>query len=105
MQFSPNAHLTIADIDIDPASAIITVRGATAGFTPREAALLALLARNAGRVVPRNVVAETITEASLSSDNAIEVLVHRVRRRLGDAGAGVSVHTIKGIGYLLTVTT
>ncbi len=105
VQFSSNARLTIADVDIDPASAIVTVRGAPAGFTPREAALLALLVRNAGRVVARNVVAETITEATLPSDNAIEVLMHRVRRRLSDAGAGVSVHTIKGIGYLLTVTT
>lgn len=105
VQFSSSARLTIADIDIEPATAIVTVRGAPAGFTPREAALLAVLVRNAGRVVARNVLSETINDSSQQSENAIEVLVHRVRRRLGDAGAGVSVHTIKGIGYLLTVTT
>ena len=105
MQFSSSARLSIADIDIEPATAIVTVRGAPAGFTPREAARLALLVRNAGRVVARNVVAGTITDSALPSDNAIEVLVHRVRRRLNHAAAGVSVHTIKGIGYLLTVTT
>jgi len=36
-----------------------------------------------------------------NSSNAIEVYVHRLRRLLGEAGADVEIHTIRGVGYLM----
>ncbi len=33
--------------------------------------------------------------------NAVEVSVHRLRKRLETIGAHVEVHTIRGVGYLL----
>jgi DNA-binding response OmpR family regulator len=33
--------------------------------------------------------------------NALEAHVSRLRRRLTDAAADVSVHTVRGVGYLL----
>jgi DNA-binding response OmpR family regulator len=33
--------------------------------------------------------------------NALEVLVHRLRRRLQEAGAPVVIHTVRGVGYLM----
>jgi two-component system, OmpR family, response regulator QseB len=35
--------------------------------------------------------------------NAIEVLVHRLRRKLTEAGATVAIHTLRGVGYLLAM--
>jgi DNA-binding response OmpR family regulator len=36
--------------------------------------------------------------------NAIPVHVHHLRRKLIDAGANAEIHTVRGIGYLLTET-
>lgn len=36
------------------------------------------------------------------SENSVQILVHRVRRRLAEMGTGVSIHTIRGLGYLAT---
>jgi two-component system response regulator TctD len=33
--------------------------------------------------------------------NAVEVYVHRLRKRLEEAGAGVRIETVRGVGYLL----
>ena len=33
--------------------------------------------------------------------NAVEVYVHRLRKMLGDAGASVKIHTVRGVGYLM----
>ena len=33
--------------------------------------------------------------------NAGEVYVHRLRKMLGDAGASVKIHTVRGVGYLM----
>ncbi|MFT3996099.1 MAG: response regulator transcription factor [Asticcacaulis sp.] len=34
------------------------------------------------------------------SENSVHILVHRVRRRLSELEAGVSIHTVRGLGYL-----
>jgi len=54
-------------------------------------------------VVPRAVLEEKIygMEQELES-NAIPVHVHHLRRKLADAGATPAIHTVRGIGYLLT---
>jgi DNA-binding response OmpR family regulator len=35
------------------------------------------------------------------SSNSVEVLVHRLRKKLASAGASVGIHTIHGVGYIL----
>lgn len=36
------------------------------------------------------------------SENSVHILVHRVRRRLGELEAGVTIHTVRGLGYVAT---
>jgi two-component system response regulator QseB len=74
----------------------------TLDLTRREADLLELLLRNAGRVVRRPAIEgalyrfdETVTP------NAIEATVSRLRRKLDDVGATGQLHTVRGVGYLL----
>ncbi len=38
------------------------------------------------------------------SANSIEVLVHRLRKKLAEHAADIEIHTLKGIGYMLTGT-
>ena len=74
-------------------------------LTRREAAILEHLLRRLGRVVPKDVLEEKLysVDDDLES-NAIPVHVHHLRRKLAQAGADVEIHTIRGVGYLLTET-
>jgi DNA-binding response OmpR family regulator len=58
--------------------------------------------RSKGRVVSKKQVEDHIFgHCSDIASNAVEVYVHRLRRRLAEKGAKVEVHTIRGVGYLL----
>jgi DNA-binding response OmpR family regulator len=78
--------------------------GATPISMPRhELAILEHLMRRLGRVVPRAVLEEKLygMDEPLES-NAIPVHVHHLRRKLAEVGATPVIHTVRGIGYLLT---
>ena len=69
----------------------------------RELAVLELLMRRKGRVVPKKVVEDQIFGLSGEvASNAVEVYVHRLRKQLSERGANVHVRTIRGVGYLLS---
>lgn len=87
-----------------------TGRQAFVGETPqalsaRETNLLEILLRRSGRVVPKSLVEDHLfgLSADLSS-NAVEVYIHRLRKHLADAGSTVEIHTVRGVGYLLSET-
>ncbi|MBN8939711.1 MAG: response regulator transcription factor [Rhizobiales bacterium] len=68
----------------------------------RELLVLETLLRRMGRTVQRS----SLEEAVYSMDdeiqsNALDTHVSRLRRKLADAEAGVAIHAIRGIGYLL----
>lgn len=68
----------------------------------RELDLLESLMRHAGNVVARERL-ETLLygmEEPVGS-NTLEVLVHRLRRKLSQAGAGAEILTLRGVGYML----
>jgi DNA-binding response OmpR family regulator len=69
----------------------------------RECTILEHLLRRQGRVVPKTVLEEKVygIDDELES-NAVPVHVHHLRRKLQDAKATAEIHTVRGIGYLLT---
>ena len=80
----------------------LRVDGRVVAISRRELDALEILVRRADQVVPKRVLEDTIY--GLSNDvtsNTIEALVSRLRRRLEAMHAGVSIHTLRGIGYLL----
>lgn len=69
-------------------------------LTPREHAVLEALVMNVGKTVSKSHLAESLM--SINEDvtaEAIEVYVHRVRRKL--EGGSASIITLRGLGYLL----
>ncbi|MBM3652611.1 MAG: helix-turn-helix domain-containing protein [Alphaproteobacteria bacterium] len=69
---------------------------------PRGAQLIDLLLRHRDRVVRRTQIEALFFGFGEDfSSNAIEVGVHRLRRRLDEADAGVEIVTVRGLGYLL----
>src|SRR6266478_6627581 len=72
-------------------------------LSARETAVLELLMRRKDRVVSKKLVEDHIF--GLSGDvasNAVEVYIHRLRKQLSDHGAKVQIHTIRGVGYLIS---
>jgi DNA-binding response OmpR family regulator len=65
-----------------------------------EALVLEVLLRTPGRIVAKDVIAQRISSVDEpTSDNVVEVHVHRLRRKLTDAG--IEIRTVRGLGYLL----
>lgn len=94
--------LEAGNLGFDPAGRTAIVAGKKLRMTAREAALLELLLRRTGRVVTRGAIEEGLYSfQTMLGSNAVEVLVHRLRRKLAEAGATAEVHTLRGIGYFL----
>jgi len=95
--------LTIGNIRFDSTSRMVEIADRPVPLSRRETDLLALLLRRAGRAVSKSSIDEALHGFEDVADlNAIEVLVSRLRKRLADAGATAEIHTLRGIGYLLS---
>ena len=95
--------LEAGNVSFDTSGRIVTVGGRRLTLTRRELALLDTLMRGMGRVIPKAVLEETLYGYGEEfSSNSLEVLVHRLRRKLLSVAATAEVHTVRGVGYLLT---
>jgi len=84
----------------DQAGRVATVDGQTLELSARELMLLALLLQRADRMVSKTQLLDHMCEwGEEVSVNAIEVYVHRLRRKL--EAAGVEIITTRGVGYRL----
>jgi DNA-binding response OmpR family regulator len=93
--------LTLGALSFDTVHREAQVSGNPLQLPRREIALLDVLLRRAGRVVLR----ETIEAALFGFDdapasNTLDSHVSRLRRRLSEAGAGVAIHALRGVGYM-----
>jgi DNA-binding response OmpR family regulator len=93
---------TAGDISFDAVSREARVGDAPLPLSPREAGALEQLLRRSGKVVPKAIMEEGLygIEDDISS-NSVEVLIHRLRKKLTAAGAGAAVHTVRGVGYMI----
>lgn len=93
--------LTAGDLVLDERQMKLTSRGVPVGLSPLEYRLLAHLLRNKGRVVSQQELDENVYGHGEDHDsNALEVLVGRVRKKLG----AQVIETRRGFGYLMPDT-
>ncbi|MFZ3485112.1 response regulator [Sphingomonas sp. 3-13AW] len=92
------------NVEFDPTTRGVVIAGLPTVLSARELELLDVLIRRHGRVVPKATVEAQLfgIDDDLSS-NALEVCVHRLRRRLASAGASAEIVTVRGLGYMLGV--
>jgi DNA-binding response OmpR family regulator len=97
------ATLKAGNVKLDTIGRDVSVDGVPIPLPRRETAILEHLLRRLGRVVPKAVLEEKLygIDDELES-NAIPVHVHHLRRKLADGGATAEIHTVRGVGYLLT---
>ncbi|WP_150047457.1 response regulator [Methylomonas rhizoryzae] len=85
---------------LDTRNLQLSVDGLPMLLPPREYGVLEALLLNAGHVVSKDSIAQRLADrAEELADNAIEVYVHRLRKRLVPLGIGI--RTVRGLGYLL----
>jgi DNA-binding response OmpR family regulator len=96
-------ELRVGGLHIDTAARAVHLDGQPVELTRLEYDLLLHLARNAGRVVPRDELhAEVWRQPYGGSDKTIDVHVSWLRRKLGESAASPRyVHTVRGVGVRL----
>lgn len=96
---APLVH--VGRLAFDTTARVASVEGKTLSLTPRELAVLEALVSRLGKPVARHVLFEKIFSFDDEArPEAIEIYVHRLRKKL--EGSGASVATLRGLGYVLS---
>ena len=97
--------LRVADLEVDTVSRVVRRAGRRVDLKPKEYALLEYLIRNSGRPVTRSLIIEHVWDMHFDSvSNVVEVHVNSLRNKL-DRGFSTSlIHTVRGVGYMLSDT-
>jgi DNA-binding response OmpR family regulator len=94
-------QLEVAGVKLDPATRRVTRGGDLLSLTPREYKLLELLMRNAGRVVGRETILESVWGFDTDvSENTLEVFMRQLRLKV-DSREPKLIQTVRGFGYML----
>lgn len=100
---SLGSTLACGNLTFDTVAREVRAGGAPFSLSRRELALLELFMRRFGRVVAKDAIEESLYGFDEPvSANSIEVLVHRLRKKLEDAGADLHIHTLRGVGYVFS---
>jgi len=92
----------VADLEIDLVAHKVTRGGQKLELTPKEFALLSLLARRRGQALSRTVIAEQVWDMNFDSDtNVVDVHIRRLRVKVDDPFERKLIHTVRGVGYVL----
>lgn len=95
-------RIAVADLEIDLLRHRVTRAGKRIDLTAKEFALLELLARRRGEVLPRSLIASQVWDMNFDSDtNVIDVAVRRLRAKIDDDFDVKLVQTVRGMGYVL----
>jgi len=99
---SPAMRQTIQTLPDPDAVLAAAIAGQPLLLTRRLITLLDVLMRSAGRVVSRPAIEARLYSIDDQIDsNALEASISRLRRILADKDSSVSIHTIRGVGYML----
>jgi DNA-binding response OmpR family regulator len=98
--------LEAGNVRLDTVGRELTVGGTPVRLSRRELAILEQMMRRFGRIVPKAVLEEKLYGIDEEPDsNPIPVHIHHLRRQLEIASAEVAIHTIRGLGYILSDAT
>lgn len=91
-------RIKVGAVEIDPDTRQTWNSGSLVDLSSKEFAVLELLVQNAGRVLTRAQLEQSIYGWGDSADsNTIEVFIHHLRKKLGSD----FIHTLRGIGYTI----
>jgi two-component system, OmpR family, response regulator len=98
----PDTLLRVGDLQLDLIARTAQRNAATLELLPIEFRLLEYLMRNAGQVLTRTMIFETVWGYHFDpGTNVIDVHIGRLRRKVDTNGARPLIHTVRGCGYTI----
>lgn len=95
-------HLSCADLAMDLVAHKVGRQQQRIDLTAKEFALLELLLRRQGEVLPRTLIASQVWDMNFDSDtNVVEVAIRRLRAKVDEPFEPKLIHTVRGMGYKL----
>ena len=95
-----NSTLTCADLSYNSNTRVFSLKDRDLALTPREHSVLETLMMRGGSTVSKKALAQSLfTLEESASVDAVEIYVHRLRKKLQDSQAVIL--TLRGLGYLL----
>lgn len=102
---SDPVRLAVGNLSLDPGTWEASMDGEPLQLTRTEFALLEMFMRHPGQVLSRGQLYSDVWSASLDeSSNAVEVYVGYLRRKLERDGRRRLIHTVRGVGYVLRMS-
>ena len=99
---APEGVLRVGELEIDTARRRVKRGALRIDLTTQEFVLLDYLARHAGQVVLRTLIAQNVWDMHFDSDtNVVDVAVRRLRAKIDEPFAEKLIHTVRGVGYVL----
>jgi two-component system OmpR family response regulator len=98
-QSKGGAVLESGRVRLDTRERVVYADGALLALAPREFAILEMLLLHQGRVVRKSKLAAQAAGEAGTGFAAMDVFVHRLRRKLKPAG--LAIKTVRGVGYLV----
>ena len=99
-QAGGSAIISVGKLQLDTTSRAASYNDASLNLSARELAVLEILMLKAGKVVNKEQMLEKLCNFDEDiSDNALEVYLHRVRKKL--ELSDINIRTIRGLGYML----
>jgi DNA-binding response OmpR family regulator len=99
---SQETILTAGPLKLDPASHQVSRDGAPVTLTPREFDLLRYLMKNAGRVVSRERLLNSVWQLGYDPGTKIvDVYVRYLRAKIDVGGTESLIQTVRGVGYMI----
>jgi two-component system response regulator CpxR len=96
--------LSVGDLHLDPAAREAMLDNTRLDLTSVEFALLETLVRDAGHVVTREQLTETVLGRKLGPfDRVIDVHISNLRKKLGRAHSEERIKSVRGSGYIFVV--
>ncbi|MAY62290.1 MAG: DNA-binding response regulator [Rhizobiales bacterium] len=94
--------IRVGRLHIDPLHLHVMAGSVPLDLPRRELLVLQALAKRNGKTVLRSTLEDAVYNYQEEiQSNALDAHISRLRKRLADANAGVSIHNIRGVGYLL----
>ena len=103
-QREDSSVICIADLELDLRKRRVTRAGQRIDLTAKEFALMELLMRKRGEILPRALIASQVWDMNFDSDtNVVEVAIKRLRSKIDANFSTKLIQNIRGMGYVLEV--